>query len=140
LDPSTTETVRSAFAKDGAAFPWERAADTLGVELADVQRLVSASQLKLVDTFVTDRAFEEFLRKHGDQINIALMNPAIAKWVVSEYDVLESAGSIKSLSRWQKHALVVRECMCGRKIAGNVYFRHVKYCSSAADDQGRKAG
>ena len=42
------------------------------------------------------------------------------------------------MSRCQKHALVVRECKCGLKIAGNVYFRHVKRCSPAADEQGRK--
>jgi hypothetical protein len=51
----------------------KRAARILNVEVADVQRLVSAGQLKLVDTFVTDRAFEEFCRKHGTTINIALI-------------------------------------------------------------------
>jgi hypothetical protein len=32
----------------------------------------------------------------------------------------------------------MRECKCGLKIAGNVYFKHVKCCSTAADEQRRK--
>ena len=135
---SNVETLASASAKDGAAFAWERAAEALGIELADVQRLVSAGELKVVDTFVTDRAFEEFCRKHGDQVNMPLIDPAIAKWLINEYGVLQSADSLHSPSRWQKHALAMRECKCGVKIAGNVYFKHVKCCSSAADKQGRK--
>jgi len=136
---SNVEASASASAKDGAPFTWERAAEALGIELADVQRLVAAGQLKVVDTFVTDRAFEEFCKKHGDQINMPLIDSATAKWLVSEYGVLQSADSINSPSRWQKHALAMRECKCGLKIAGNVYFRHVKCCSPAADEQGRKA-
>ena len=135
---SNVETLASSSAQDGAPFAWERAAEALGIELADVQRLVSAGELKVVDTFVTDRAFEEFCRKHGDQVNTPLMDPAIAQWLISEYGVLRSADSMNSPSRWQKHALAMRECKCGLKIAGNVYFKHVKCCSRAADKQRRK--
>ncbi len=39
----------------------------------------------------------------------------------------------RDVPRAQKHALVVRTCMCGRKIAGNVYFRHAKACKVAAN-------
>jgi hypothetical protein len=126
---SNVETLASASATDGAAFTWERAAEALGIGLADVQRLVSVGQLKVVDAFVTDRAFEEFCRKHGDQVNMPLIDPAIAQWLISEYGVLRSADSMNSPSRWQKHALAMRECKCGLKIAGNVYFKHVKCCS-----------
>jgi hypothetical protein len=110
----------------------------LGIELAHVQRLVSAGQLKVVDTFVTDRAFEEFCRKHGDRVNMPLIDPAIAKWLIREYGVSQTADCINSPSPWQKHALAMRECKCGLKIAGNVYFKHVKCCSTAADEQRRK--
>ena len=136
---SNLETLASRSAKHGTAFTWERAAEALGIDLADVQRLVSAGKLKVVDTFVTDRAFEEFCRKHGDQVNMPLIDPAIAKWLVSEYGVLQSANSINSPSRWQKHALAMRECKCGLKIAGNVYFKHIKCCSPAAEEKGREA-
>ncbi len=112
------------------AYSWERAAKLLAVMVTDVQNLISAGQLKLVDTFVTDRSFEEFCRKHGHEINMALIDPATRKWLVSEYGVSEAANG-KMVSRAQKHALVIRACNCGRKIAGNVYFKHVRSCRSA---------
>ena len=37
-------------------------------------------------------------------------------------------GNGRIVSRAQKHALVTRRCKCGRKIADNVYFKHVKHC------------
>jgi hypothetical protein len=112
------------------AYSWERAAKLLAVTVTDVQNLISAGHLKLVDPFVTDRSFEEFCRKHGREINMALIDPAVRKWLVSQYGVSEIANG-KMVSRAQKHALVVRACKCGRKIAGNVYFKHAKRCRSA---------
>jgi hypothetical protein len=106
---------------------WKRAAKILNLQVVDVQKLVSGGQLKLVDTFVTDRAFEEFCRKNGSAINLALIDPSTRKWLITEYgvpDPVEQSG----LPRAQKHALITRECKCGRKIAGNVYFRHTKRC------------
>jgi len=93
----------------------------------DVQKLISSGQLKLVDTFVTDRAFEEFCRNHGSAVNLALIDPSTRRWLVSEYGVADTDKET-AVPRAQKHVLVVRECNCGRKIAGNVYFRHVRHC------------
>jgi len=131
LESSAVERVTAALAKGEEGYTWERTADLLGVSLPQVQSWVSAGQLRIVDPFVTDRAFEEFCKKHGGEINTALMDPATAKWLVSEYGVTNAADRSRSVSRAQKHALVVRTCACGRKIAGNVYFRHVKICPSA---------
>jgi hypothetical protein len=116
----------------------KRAAKLMAITVADVQNLVSAGDLKLVDTFVTDRSFEEFCRKHGHEINMALMDPATRKWLMSEYGVSETANG-KTIPRAQKHALVIRACNCGRKIAGNVYFRHVRHCRSAVEQAMGKA-
>jgi hypothetical protein len=80
----------------------------------------------------TDRSFEEFCKKHGDRINMTLIDPATAKWLVSEYGVSQSATNGMTVSRVQKHALVIRACHCGRKIAGTAYFRHVRTCQSVA--------
>jgi hypothetical protein len=110
-------------------YTWERAAKLLAITVADVQNLISASHLKLVDKFVTDRSFEEFCRKHGHEINMALIDPATRKWLVNEYGVSEAANG-KKVPRAQKHALVIRACKCGRRIAGNVYFKHAKSCRS----------
>ena len=109
------------------AYSWKRATKLLAGTVENVQNLISTGQLKLMDTFVTDRAFEDFCRKHGNEINMTLIDPATKKWLMSEYGVSETANS-KILPRAQKHALVIRECRCGRKIAGNVYFRHVRHC------------
>src|SRR5271157_3858570 len=132
LSPSTLERVASALVKGGEGYTWERAADLLGVTVAQIQSSISAGQLRLVDTFVTDRSFEEFCKKHGDRINMTLIDPATAKWLVSEYGVSQSATDGTTVSRVQKHALVTRACHCGRKIAGNAYFRHVRTCQSVA--------
>ena len=87
----------------------------MNLELEGLQKLISTGQLKLVDTFLTDRAFEEFCRKHGNEINMALIDPATRKWLTTEYGVSEITDS-KIVPRAQKHALVIRECKCGRKI------------------------
>jgi len=129
LAPAALERVKAALANSEDAFSWERTADILGLTLAKVQELISTRQLKLVDLFVTDRAFEEFCKKHGNEINLALIDPPTAKWLVSEYGV--TATNAVSVSRARKHALVVRTCQCGRKIAGNPYFRHIRACRSA---------
>ncbi len=132
LAPSTLQRVTATRAKGEEGYTWERAADLLGVTVAQVQSSISAGQLRLVDTFVTDRSFEEFCKKHGDRINMTLIDPATAKWLVSEYGVSQTATNGMTVSRIQKHALVIRACHCGRKIAGNAYFRHVRTCQSVA--------
>jgi hypothetical protein len=139
LNPDTAERLTTALARGDEAFSWERAADVLGVDLSQIRTLISVGQLKLVDTFVTDRAFEQFCRKHGDEINTALIDPATVRWLVSEYGVSQSALGSKPLSRAHKHALVIRGCKCGRKIAGNVYFRHVRHCAVLTGDAKSKA-
>jgi hypothetical protein len=133
LDPAAVERITVAMANKRDAYPWERAADLLGVTVAQVQGWVAAGQLKVVDTFVSDRSFEEFCKKHGAEINTALMDPATAKWLIEDYGVPASSAERRTVPRAQKHALVVRTCRCGRKIAGNVYFRHAKACKSCSE-------
>jgi hypothetical protein len=103
-----------------------------------VQSWIAAGHLKVLDTFVTDRSFEEFCKKHGAEINTALIDPATAKWLIDEYGVPAPSAERRAVPRAQKHALVVRTCKCGRKIAGNVYFRHAKACKVAADQAMRQ--
>jgi hypothetical protein len=83
---------------------WKRAAKILNIEAADVQKLISVGQLKLVDTFVTDRAFEEFCRKHGTTINLSLIDASTRKWLMTEYGVLDSAGERKNTTRAKARA------------------------------------
>ena len=130
LDPSAVERIEVATTKKRDAYPWERAADLLDVTVAQVQAWISAGQLKVFDTFVTDRSFEDFCKKHEAEININLIDPAIAKWLIQEYGV-PAPSADRVVARAQKHALVIRTCKCGRKIAGNVYFKHIKTCKAA---------
>jgi hypothetical protein len=132
LDSTALERAASALLKGDDEISWERVAGLLNVAVVEVQRLIFTGELKLTDTFVTDRSFEEFCKKHGDQINIALLDPATARWLVSEYGVSQSAANAPAVSRAQKHVLVVRTCSCGTKIAGNAYFRHIRMCRSVA--------
>ena len=138
LVPCAIETIAAALAKGDDAYTWERTADLLGVAVVQVQNLICGGQLKLVDTFVTDRSFEEFCKKHGDELNTALMDPATAKWLVEEYGVPETAHR-RGVSRAQRHVLTIRSCKCGRKIAGNVYFKHIRYCRFAGEQAIGKA-
>jgi hypothetical protein len=128
LDPVAAERITAAMAKKRDAYPWEQAADLLGATVEQVQSWIAGGQLKVLDTFVSDRAFEEFCKKHGAEINTRLLDPDIAKWLIEEYGVQAPTTDCQAVSRAQKHALVVRTCKCGKKIAGNVYFKHAKAC------------
>ena len=126
LDRSARDRISVVMAQHDA-YSWERAAGLLCITVAQVQSFICKGRLKVLDPFVTDRSFEEFCRKHGDEINMTLIDPATAKWLINEYGVSES-GAIRALSRAQKHALVIRTCRCGRKVAGNIFFKHLRHC------------
>src|SRR5271167_1387613 len=130
LHPSTIGRIAAALVNGDGAYSWERAANLLGVPVAQIQVWISAGQLRVVDTFVTDRSFEEFCKNHGEELKTSLIDPPTAKWLVSEYGASGIAANRGSVSRARKHALVTRTCTCGRKIAGNPYFRHVRTCLS----------
>jgi hypothetical protein len=132
LDSSATERIEAALANGEDAYSWERTANLLGVPVAQVQVWISAGRLRVMDTFVTDRAFEQFCKKHGEEIYMALIDPPTAKWLVSEYGVPEFTTNGRKVSQALRHALVTRTCQCGRTIAGNPYFLHIRACRSAS--------
>ncbi len=127
VDPSSPSVSTAFLRLPVRPCSWKRAAKILKLEVAHVQKLISTGQLKLVDTFVTDRAFEEFCRKNGSLMNMVLIEPSTRKWLMNEYGVADPVEE-KSVPRAQKHALIVRVCKCGRKISGNVFFRHIRHC------------
>lgn len=127
LHPAAAERIATVIATRKEAYTWERVADLLEVDLKQIQSWISAGQLKVIDTFVTDRSFEEFCKRHASDTNLTLIDPATRKWLVKDYGVTDQFQG-EEVSRAQKHALIVRTCKCGRTIAGNVYFRHLKSC------------
>jgi len=80
LNDSALEKIKT-ISSNHDAHPWERAAELLGIPAEQVQRFICKGRLKVRDPFVTDRSFEEFCRKHGDHINMSLIDPATAKWL-----------------------------------------------------------
>ena len=132
LDSGAVRRIASVQATRKDAYTWERVADLLRVDLKLVQSWISAGHLKLMDTFVTDRSFEEFCQKYASETNLTLIDPATRKWLVEEYGLPAAQPNGENVPRAQKHALAVRTCECGRTIAGNAYFRHLKSCNVAA--------
>ena len=133
LDPSAHERLSAAIMRGDEAFSWDRVAELLGIQMDQVQALICAGRLRVLDPFIADRAFEDFCKKHGHEFNLNLMDPATAKWLINDYGVAPPASLSVAVPRAQKHALIVRTCSCGREIAGNVYFKHVKRCAVAKE-------
>jgi hypothetical protein len=134
LDSAAVERFAVAREKGDEGYSWERTAAILGVDVGRVQSLLCSGELKIIDPFVTDRQFEEFCKKYGSEINLSLVDPGTAKWLVNEYGAPKPAANSRAASRGQKHALTVRACKCGKKIAGNAYFRHVRSCGFASSE------
>lgn len=117
--------------KTGNGYSWGSAAKLLGVDVGEIREWIVEGKLKIVDGFVTERAFQDFCKQCGSELNSALLGNEVRDWLVEGYSLPVAAGAdASSIPGNQKHALVTRRCPgCRRPMRGNIFFRHIKTCS-----------
>jgi len=136
------EALRKKLRRGPNACSWGRAARLLGVSMEQVRAWIAKGELKIVDGFVTERAFQDFCKKCGVGLNGVLLGDELRDWLADGYTLClpaeKDAGSVPPSER---HALVTRLCpKCQRRMRGNVFFRHVKNCKGAARENAAPLG
>jgi hypothetical protein len=115
------------FRKNANGCSWGSAAKLLSVDVGQIREWIVEGRLKIVDGFVTERAFQDFCKKYGAELNSGLLGKDVRDWLVEGYSLPDAGAS--SIPGNQKHALVTRRCPgCRRPMRGNIFFRHIKTC------------
>ena len=124
------EAIRQKLRRGPKVYSWGNAAKLLCAKMGQVQSWIISGELKIVDGFVSERAFQEFCKKRGSELNIALLGNEVRDWLVEGYSLRVSAeGGMGSIPANEKHALVTRRCPgCRRPMRGNIFFKHIKNC------------
>jgi hypothetical protein len=117
--------------KNATGCSWGSAARLLGVDVGHVREWIVKGKLKIVNGFVTERAFQDFCKKRGSELNSALLGNDVRDWLVEGYSLPVDVDTGPSgIPGNQKHALVTRRCPeCRRPMRGNIFFRHIKTCN-----------
>lgn len=130
LEESAVEAIRRKLQKGQKAYSWGSAAKFFGVDVEQVRAWIAKGELKIVDGFVTERAFQDFCKACSDKLNGTLLGEDVLDWLAEGYSLrMPAEKSAASVPPTEKHALVTRRCpTCGRKMRGNIFFRHIKNC------------
>ena len=129
------EGVPQKLRKNGNGYSWGSAAKLLGTDVGQVREWIVEGKLKIVDGFVTERAFQDFCKQCGSELNSALLGNEVRDWLVEGYSLpVDAEAGASSIPGNQKHALVTRRCPgCRRPMRGNIFFRHMKNCKERSD-------
>jgi hypothetical protein len=128
---AAVEGVPQKLRKNGNGYSWGSAAKLLGIDVGQVHEWIVQGKLKIVDGFVTERAFQDFCKQRGSELNSALLGNEVRDWLVDGYSLPISDETVPPpVPGNQKHALVTRRCPgCRRPMRGNIFFRHIKTCT-----------
>lgn len=134
LGESAAEAIRRKLQKGQKAYSWGSAAKFFGVDVEQVRAWIAKGELKIVDGFVTERAFQDFCKTCSSELNGALLGGDVLDWLGEGYGLrMRDENSARSVPSTEKHALITRRCAtCGRKMRGNIFFRHIKNCKGPA--------
>jgi hypothetical protein len=121
---------REKFLGARKAYSWGSAAKLLSADMEQIRKWIASGELKIVDGFVTERAFQDFCKQRGSELNSELLGADVRDWLVEGYSLPPSAPKDAAAANpSEKHALITRRCRgCGRQMRGNIFFRHVKNC------------
>lgn len=131
-DATGPSSLAGSGSKSRAERVWADVAISTGMPISTVKRLIVRNVLRLYDPTVTEKSVRDFCRHRGALINYEFLNCETQTWLRDSMDLDRAAGNADTLrlKSLRKHAYVVRRCECGRLVRGNVFFRHLKKCSS----------
>ena len=118
---------------------WAEVAESLGITVKMVEKLIVRGFLKFYDPTITEKSFRYFCRRYGSFIEHDFLNREARKWLESSMDWVRTSGeaAARRLAPLRRHARVLRRCeKCGRSIRGNAFFRHSKICTSVTTHRG----
>lgn len=118
--------------KSRAERVWAEVADSNGLSISAIRRLIFQGVLRIYDPTITEKSLRDFCRQHGALINYEFLSRETQAWLRDSMDLNRAVGNsgtphFKSL---RQHASVVGRCKCGRLVRGNAFFRHLKKCLS----------
>lgn len=111
---------------------WSETASSLGVSVETVQDMIACGALKLYDPRITEKSLENLCHRHGSLINDSRLGRETRNWLsdIMHFVPLADRPAGERLKPFRKHAELLHKCECGRAIRGNVFFRHIKKCTS----------
>jgi len=126
------EIARAKLRKNTNRYSWGSAAKLLGVDVGKVREWIVEAKLKIVDGFITERAFQDLCKTRGSELNTVLLGKEVRDWLADGYSLPVTTDTVQlAVPGNQKHALVIRKCPgCRRPMRSNIFFRHIKNCKN----------